>query len=50
MKLSGVMMERLVANLEFDYVPSECVSDFDEYEVHGLHLRTRMNQSHHRSL
>ena len=27
-----------------------CVSEFDEFEVHGLHLRTRMNQSHHRSL
>ena len=24
--------------------------EFDEYEVHGLHLRTRINQSHRRSL
>ena len=27
-----------------------CMSEFDEYEVHGLHLRTRINQFHHRSL
>ena len=27
-----------------------CVSEFDEYEVHELHLRTRINQSQYRSL